>query len=169
MMRTIGIAVLACLSIGCATVTRGDKQSVKFESKPTSATVMIDGKGYTTPFSATLKRRDTVHVVASSPGYQSLKFDLSAERDLAAVPNLIVPGGSALMATDVATGADKKFPSPVMIKFTEKGPSLPPVEMKQFGGRVMTPAEYDKALVDYKKALYENRPVNQKHPNQPRQ
>ncbi len=79
------------------------------------------------------------------------------------------PGGSALVATDVATGADKNFPSPIEIVFTDKGEAQPPVAMKQFLGRVLHPEDYDKAVADYRQALYNNRPVNQKHPNQPRQ
>jgi hypothetical protein len=169
MMRTLLIALLSCLTVGCATATRGDHQDVKFVSTPSGATVTVDEKGYTTPFTARLKRKHTYVVEASSPGYRNQKFDLAAERDLAAVPQFALPGGSALLAADVATGADKNFPSPIEIVFADQGPAEPPVAMKQFLGRVLHPEDYDKAVADYRQALYNNRPVNQKHPNQPRQ
>lgn len=171
MLRTLSIALLVCLVTGCATVTRGDKQDVKFVSDPSGATVTLNGgKPHTTPFSAILKRKETQHVLASYPGYQPLKFDLIAIRDLAAVPQFAVPGGSALVATDVATGADRNYPDTVHIKFREKaGVSSEPLLMKEFHGQVLTPDEYEKAFKDYQQALYNNRPVNSKHPEQRRQ
>lgn len=164
--------LLACsLVTGCATAFRGDKQTVKFVSQPTAAAVSLNGQpAQTTPFSATLKRNATQHVLATAPGYRPIRFDMSAQRDMAAVPQLIVPGGSALMATDVATGADRTYPGTVTIKFTEPAAAATqPAEMYEFHGAVLTKPDYDEAVEAYKQALYNNRPENAKHPEQRRQ
>ena len=169
--RASAIFGLCLLAGGCATAVRGDKQTVKFVSQPTAATVTFDGgQPRTTPFSATLKRSQTQHVVATAQGYRPIRFDLSAQRDMAAVPQLVVPGGSALLATDVATGADRAYPGTVTIKFMEPaGAATDAVQMYEFRGAVLNKPDYDKAVEAYKQALYNTRPENAKHPEQRRQ
>lgn len=169
-LRLVCVLMLGLLAAGCATAFRGDRQTVKFVSQPTGASVSVNGKAQTTPFSASLKRNQTQKVVATAPGFRPLAFELIARRDLAAVPQLVVPGGSALLATDVATGADRAYPGTVTIKFSElAGSATDAVQMYEWQGAVLTKGDYDAAVEEYKQALYNNRPVNAKHPEQHRQ
>jgi len=59
--------MLLCVGTGCATVLRGDKQKVKFETDPPVANLSVDGKDYKTPIEVTLKRKDTHNVIVSLP------------------------------------------------------------------------------------------------------
>src|SRR5262249_33097571 len=105
----VALFLLVSFGSGCATVLRGDKQKVKFETDPVSAALNVDGKDYTTPTQVKLKRKDPHLVTISAPGYQAIQFQLIAQWDGASLPNIAAPGGSAMFATDTVTGADRKF------------------------------------------------------------
>src|SRR5207244_3806095 len=49
--------LLASVSTGCATLVRGDKQKVKFQTNAPNATVAVDGKSYSAPAVVPLARK----------------------------------------------------------------------------------------------------------------
>ncbi|HSI35536.1 MAG: PEGA domain-containing protein [Phycisphaerae bacterium] len=116
----LAAAVLLVAGSGCATL-RGDSQKVKFETDPSGAEVVVDGKDkVTTPGELTLKRRETHNVEVRKDGYKTVQFTLGAEFDGAVLTDLVVPGGSALTGLSVTTGSDKSFNTLQKIKL-EKG------------------------------------------------
>jgi hypothetical protein len=138
----------AFLTTGCATL-RGDTQKMKVETDPAGATLTVDGKQYTTPVEVPFKRKEAHKVSVSKAGYRPLVFNLEAQWDGASLTDLAVPGGSALLGLSVITGSDKSFKSLAKItleKSTEPNPT--PLEVYQFEGRLLTKADYDKAVAD---------------------
>lgn len=132
---------------GCATVMRGKEQGVRFQTEPPGATVQIDGKTYTAPATIPLKRGDKHQVVISHPGYRTVQFELAAQWDGASLPGMIVPGGSVMMATDAANGADKAFNDLEIIHLPpDQPPSTQPLLLYERRGKLMTQAEYDADL-----------------------
>ena len=91
-----------------------------------------------------------------------------------AMPQFALPGGSILLAADIASGADRAYPDTVTIRFTEPAPAdsaaaAESIQMYQFRGAVLTKPDYDRALEEYNRAIYNNRPENAKRPEQRRQ
>jgi hypothetical protein len=148
--------ILLCVGSGCATVLRGDKQKVKFDTDPPIANLSVDGKDYKTPVEISLKRKEPHDVIVSLPGYQPIQFQLVAQWDGASLPNIAAPGGSAMFATDTATGADKSFYTLAVIKLAKmSAATTQPLVMYERRGKLMTKVEYDKALVEERKAMDE--------------
>ena len=148
-MKAILILALSFLVVGCNTITRGDAQKMKVNTDPQGATVKVDGKEYTSPAIISFKRKQTHTVIVSKSGYQPIRFDLTSQWDAASLPQLALPGGSAMMATDTITGADRSFKDLKPIKLTPIGqPTTQPALRMVYRGTVMTPADYDKAMAE---------------------
>jgi len=148
-MKSLFIVAMSFLTIGCNTVFRGDSQKMKINTDPQGATLLVDGKEYTSPALVTLKRKQSHSVVVSKSGYQPIRFDVTSQWDAASLPQLALPGGSAMFATDSVTGADRSFKDLKPIKLTKAGqPTTQPSVRKVYRGSVMTPADYDRALAD---------------------
>jgi hypothetical protein len=152
------LVLLASFSTGCATLVRGDKQKMKFQTNAPNSTVVVDGKSYAAPATVPLKRNKPHTIVVSAPGYQSIQFDLKSQWDGASLPQIALPGGSAMFATDTVTGADKKFYTLATINLEKAAtPSQQPVVMHEFRGKVLAKPEYDAAVKDLQQ--YHSRPV----------
>ena len=151
MYRLPAIAVLAAVvalcSTGCATLLRGDKQRMKFQSNAPDAVATIDGKKHSLPAQVELLRKEPHEVVVSAPGYQSICFELRAQWDGASLPNLAPPGGSVLFAIDTMTGADRKFYTLATINLDkcDTDAATQPVTMYEFRGKVMDKRGYDRS------------------------
>src|SRR5690349_9376158 len=103
---TLGFCTLLIfMGTGCATLVRGDKQKMKFDTDPTGATVNVDGKDYTAPTTVVLKRKEPHNVTISHPGYQTINFALNSQWDGASLGNIALPGGSAGFGLDTVNGA----------------------------------------------------------------
>jgi hypothetical protein len=148
-LRPAFVGLLLLGLSGCATALRGTKQGLNFETEPTGATVTIDDQTYTTPAKVTLKRKDAHYVVIAKEGYRTIKFKMRPQWDGVSLISLALPGGSIMFATDTASGADRSFANISKIKLEAvTDPNTPPLELLQFRGKLMTQAEYDKAIAD---------------------
>jgi hypothetical protein len=107
-MRKVFIfTVLALLFIltSCATIVSGTKQSVKFSSNPSSATIFIDevevGK---TPFELKLTRISEHSVMIKLDGYQTYQTKFTKKFNAWYLGNIVF-GGIIGLVVDAATGA----------------------------------------------------------------
>jgi len=150
---------------GCASLTRGGKQTVTMSSEPTGAIVAVGDSQGMTPFKVSLSRKDSYTVTAWHEGFVPVTFNLEALRDYASAPDLILPGGTLMMATDVASGADKAYAPDIHIKFTQptSAPTTQPFLMKEFHGLVLTPDEYKEAEAKWKQQMKDLAPKSAKH------
>lgn len=149
MIKSIAILTMCLLAVGCNTLVRGDSQKMKVNTDPQGATVSVDGKTYTTPAIVELKRKVSHTAVVSKAGYQPIQFELTAQWDGASLPQIALPGGSAMFATDTVTGADRSFKDLKPIKLTPVGqPTTKPSVRKVYRGTVMTVPEYDRAMAE---------------------
>lgn len=102
---TLSVLVLAMLSTGCATIVSGSKQTVKFTSNPTAATIYIDevevGK---TPFEIKLKRKTEHHVMIKLDGYETYQTNLTKKFNAWFIGNIAL-GGLIGIIVDPITGA----------------------------------------------------------------
>ena len=134
------------LGTGCATL-RGDKQKMTISSDPSGARLTVDGKAFTTPAEVVLKRKETHRMTVEKEGYQPIAFDFTATWDGAAMTDLAVPGGSALVGASVVTGSDRQFNQLGKIKLEKTSEARPAqLEMYQYRGKLLTKTEYDKAI-----------------------
>jgi hypothetical protein len=151
------LVLLGSFGTGCATLVRGDKQKLAFNTDPAGATVTLDdGKAkqtVTTPATVPLKRKDKYAVEIAKPGFQTLQFDLAAQWDGATIGNAVLPGGSIGAATDRASGADLQFYKLETIKLS---PGSGQQKLVQHRGKLYTDAEYQKVLAEeikYKESM----------------
>jgi hypothetical protein len=154
MVKRIAVAAvlgLFCFATGCATL-RGDTQKLKLESEPSGAQLTVDGKNYTTPVEVPLKRKDAHRITIAKAGYRPITFNLESTWDGASMTDLALPGGSALLGVSVVTGSDRQFNQLGKIRLEPTSePNPKPLEMYQFRGRLLTKAEYDRAIAEEQK------------------
>ena len=104
----LGVASLFFLS-SCATIVSGSRQTVKFDSTPTNATVFIDetevGK---TPFEAKLERKREYEVEIRLEGYEPYKTKLTKQFNAWYIGNIVF-GGIIGLVVDPITGAIYKL------------------------------------------------------------
>lgn len=85
----LGVASLFFLS-SCATIVSGSRQTVKFDSTPTNATVFIDetevGK---TPFETKLERKREYEVEIRLEGYEPYKTKLTKQFNAWYIGNIV--------------------------------------------------------------------------------
>lgn len=97
--------ILTMLTIGCATIVSGSKQTVKFTSEPTAATIYIDevevGK---TPLEMKLKRKTEHHVMIKLDGYETYQTNLTKKFNAWFIGNIAL-GGLIGIIVDPITGA----------------------------------------------------------------
>lgn len=125
---------------GCATILRGTHQDVEFRTAPSAASVMVDGKEYTSPVRVSLTRKHVHQVVIAKEGYRPLKFEIDPIWDgVSLVGNMILPGGSVGLVYDAADGADKIFYKLATIQLTPTTlPDEAPVVLHDFKGHLLT-------------------------------
>jgi hypothetical protein len=141
-MRTISrLILLSVLSLsGCATLLRGPRQTLTFQTVPTGAQVKVDGRSYVSPARVSLLRKDQHYVVIKKWGYRTLEFTLDPEWDgISLVGNIIMPGGSAGIVIDRAVGSDRMFYGLARITLMPSTrPDEPPVVLNDFKGHLLT-------------------------------
>ena len=104
----LGVASLLFLS-SCATIVSGSRQTVKFDSTPTNATVFIDetevGK---TPFETKLERKREYELEIRIGGYERYKSKLTKQFNAWYIGNIVF-GGIIGLVVDPITGAIYKL------------------------------------------------------------
>lgn len=140
-----------CGLTGCATLTRGNKQTIHLVTDPPAAKVVVDGQPYVSPADVVLRRNKKTHeVLVEKEGYQGVKFVLQAHWDAGGVGavafDAAVPGGSALFVFDTLYGADRSFNKMATIKLPRSTESSPkPVTLYEYKGKLLPKAEYEAA------------------------
>jgi hypothetical protein len=142
MRKTICLAMMLSVPFfgGCATILRGTHQDVEIRTVPSGASVMVDGKPYTSPVKVSLARKQVHQVVIAKEGYRSLKFAIDPIWDgVSLVGNIIMPGGSVGLIYDAADGADKTFYKLAKIELTPTTqPDQAPLVLHDFKGHLLT-------------------------------
>lgn len=118
------LLVLASSLHACATIVSGVSESIRFESKPTGATVKVDGATYTTPADVTLSRRTNHDVEFSMPNYVLAKRQVLRDTNGWVFGNILI-GSIIGLAVDYSTGASNNLEPDVML--VELVPEIPPV------------------------------------------
>ena len=149
-LRTPIVLLLLCLwfSTGCATLIRGNAQTVRFQTDPAQATIKLDGQDHSSPFVTRLKRNETHEVIVSAPGYQAITFNLRAQWDGASLGNVIMPGGSVGFGVDTLDGADRSFNTLAKIKLNTcaQPTAANPLRMYEHKGKILSKDDYDRAI-----------------------
>jgi len=100
-----GVLAISFMVTSCATIISGTKQSVRFTSNPSSATIFIDeveaGK---TPFEMQLTRNSEHSVKMKLDGYQTYQTRLTQTFNAWCLGNVVL-GGLIGIAVDASTGA----------------------------------------------------------------
>ena len=98
----IVIAAVALFSTGCASVFKGTKQSVSFDSAPEGAEVVLDGFSVgTTPLTLKLKKHAYDTITIKKSGYATQTLPLETKYDGIALLNVFWDCST----TDLLTGA----------------------------------------------------------------
>jgi hypothetical protein len=150
-MRTL-IALAITLSVvfcgGCATLLRGSRQTLSFQTIPSEAEIRVDGGIYTSPADVQLLRKKVHQVIISKDGYRTLKFAIDPQWDgVSLVGNIILPGGSVGLVIDNASGADQNFFKLAKIDLVPSTqPDEPPLVLNDFKGHLLTDAQMRQAV-----------------------
>jgi hypothetical protein len=145
------ILLFITLSGGCATLLRGSHQTMKFETKPSGAQVIVDGKWYTSPVSLSLQRKVSHDVRIVMGGYRTVEFVIDPQWDgISLVGNIIMPGGSVGLVADRVSGADLSFYKLAEIRLLPAPqpprPQPPPLVLNDFKGHLLTDAQVQEAI-----------------------
>jgi hypothetical protein len=142
MRKTTWLAMMLSVPFlgGCATILRGTHQDVEIRTEPSAASVMLDGKEYTSPVRVSLARKQVHQVVITKDGYRSLKFEIDPIWDgVSLIGNIILPGGSVGFVYDTADGADRTFYKLATIQLTPTTqPDQAPLVLHDFKGHLLT-------------------------------
>lgn len=142
----VSILILST-SGGCASLVRGDRQKVTFDTDPQGATVQVGQTTATTPAKIPLKRKEVHQVTISKPGYRTVEFELRAQWDGASIGSFALPGGSIWATTDRVSGADLAFYKLEKIKLEPTtSPSESPLKLIQYRGKLYNDEEYAKVM-----------------------
>jgi hypothetical protein len=112
------LAGFCLLASGCATITRGTKDTLVVESEPAGATVKLsNGMSGKTPTSFTLPRKESLVVTIEKEGYETLTVNVNPQvvgAGAAGMAGNIVFGGLVGVVVDPLSGAMKDLkPNPV--------------------------------------------------------
>jgi 23S rRNA (adenine2503-C2)-methyltransferase len=143
---TLGLALFS----GCATLLRGNAQTLKFQSDPPNAKINVDGTDHSAPFAMRLKRNTFHTVTVSAPGYQAITFNLRAQWDGASLGNIIMPGGSVGFGVDTLDGADRSFNTLARITLNkcDQATASNPLQMYEHKGKILDKNGYERAIED---------------------
>jgi hypothetical protein len=143
---------LMSIAGGCASVSRGNTQTVTVMTNPPAALVVADGIKYVSPADVIFKRNKKAHTITvSKPGFQTITFVLKSHWDAGGVGavavDAAVPGGSALFVIDAIYGSDRNFDKLATITLPKaEGPTTQPLVLYEHKGTLMPKAEYDQAV-----------------------
>ncbi len=145
-ISAIMLSVLFCG--GCATVLRGSRQTLTFQTVPSEAQVLVDGKSYTSPAKVSLRRKEVHHIIVSREGYRTLWFAMDPEVDgVSLVGNIILPGGSVGWVIDQVDGASQTFFKLAKIDMVPSTqPDEPPLVLNDFKGHLLTDDQLRQAV-----------------------
>ncbi len=115
---------------GCASVTRGTKDTLVVESDPAGAQVRLsNGQTGTTPTSFKLPRSKALTVYIEKEGYEPLTVAVNSQVSgvgAAGMAGNVLVGGLIGAGVDMATGATKDLrPNPVKAKLVPCAPLAP--------------------------------------------
>jgi hypothetical protein len=127
----LAFGIVAMLS-GCATVTRGTKDSLVVETTPAGATVKVNGQTAQTPCSIKLSRKFEGVVVIEKPGYETVTVQVTSSPSTAGGAGMagnVLIGGLIGAGLDVATGATNSLhPNPIQVTLVQAGSDPAPAE-----------------------------------------
>ena len=132
-MRLMCVLMLAALSGGCATVTRGTDNTIGFDSRPSQAEVRTsNGLGCVTPCSLVVKRNEEFIATFSKPGYRSQQVEVKTQLAGAGAAGLagnVLIGGIVGIGVDAVTGAANEHThNPVSVVLEPLSKGAPPVK-----------------------------------------
>tara|TARA_B100000427_G_C15379307_1_gene538124 strand:+ start:33 stop:401 length:369 start_codon:yes stop_codon:yes gene_type:complete len=105
--KKVFISFLAIYMSSCATIFTGTKSAIQFNSKPSGATVYMDGAEIgTTPMTFQVKKSSDAMFSFEKDGYNKRTVSLQKSFNAVSIINL---GCILCWIIDVATGAMKKF------------------------------------------------------------
>jgi hypothetical protein len=121
LLITVTLAALTVLTPGCASITRGTKDTLVVESEPAGADVKLsNGLAGKTPTSFKLPRKENLTVTISKEGYETLTVNVSSQVSGAGGAGMagnVLFGGLIGAAVDAGSGAMKDLkPNPVKVK-----------------------------------------------------
>lgn len=135
----VGLLLAVLLTSGCATITRGTKDTLVVESDPAGANVTLsNGQTGRTPTSFKLPRKDNLIVTISKEGYETLTVNVNSQVSGAGAAGMagnVLVGGLVGVVVDPLTGAMKDLrPNPVKVTMVplkkpepaEVAPTAPP-------------------------------------------
>jgi hypothetical protein len=127
------LSIVALLLQGCASVIKGQSQTVTFDSTPTGAEVILDGNSMgKTPVTLKLKKNKYETIMIKLKGYKTVTRPLDKSYDAVALLNIFWD----LSTTDLISGAAYEY-EPNSYNFTleaEEGAApapAAPVETKK--------------------------------------
>lgn len=132
-MREMCVLMLAALSGGCATVTRGTDNTIGFDSRPSQAEVRTsNGLGCVTPCSLVVKRNEEFIATFSKPGFRSQQVEVKTQLAGAGAAGLagnVLIGGIVGIGVDAVTGAaNEHTPNPVSVVLEPLSKGAPPTK-----------------------------------------
>lgn len=137
----LAATVLLALNVaGCATITRGTEEEVRFVSDPPGASVSTSTSNVcsSTPCTLKISRKSSFTATASKPGYRPLTIDVKSEMAGAGAVGMagnLVIGGIGGIVVDAATGATLSHnPNPVLFALVPVNPrnkSTPPGSLER--------------------------------------
>ena len=130
-IRCLTLASVLLTLSGCATITRGTKDTLVVESDPAGANVSLsNGLTGKTPTSFKLPRKENLVVTISKEGYETLTVNVNSQVSGAGGAGMagnVLFGGLIGAAVDGGSGAMKDLkPNPVKVK-------LEPIARKENG------------------------------------
>ena len=134
--RIMVIGLVVALS-GCATITRGTKEVLVVESKPSGATVTLStGLTGTTPATFKVSRKGGFVVTIEKEGYETIRVQVSSQvagGGAAGMAGNIFLGGLIGAAVDAGTGATLQLkPNPIQVELVPiEQPSTPETDSKE--------------------------------------
>lgn len=128
LLAACALAFVALFS-GCASVTRGTKDTLVIESDPAGATVRLStGQTGKTPTSFQLPRKHGFDVYIEKEGYEPLTVHVSSQvsgTGAAGMAGNVLVGGLIGVGVDAMTGATKDLrPNPVKVSLVPLKPVL---------------------------------------------
>lgn len=139
-MIALLVALTALMSSGCATVTRGTKDTLVIESDPAGADVQLSsGQSGKTPTSFKLPRGDSLVVRISKEGYETVEVNVSSQvvgAGAAGMAGNVIVGGLIGAGVDAFSGAMKDLkPNPIQVTLVKlPEPDRQAVARKEEGG-----------------------------------
>lgn len=129
--KSLLIAAVSLLMVGCASITRGSKEVFVVDSTPQDAEIRLSsGQVGRTPASFEVGRRDTLTVFISKPGYKSRTVIVQSEvggGGGAAMAGNVIFGGIIGAGVDAGTGAMYEHkPNPLMVQLESEGVAAKP-------------------------------------------